>query len=74
VLGTEFEQKEGVFYSDFKNDRLSPNTSGTAYRKMLAGDDMKSRYGKVLLEWNRLTNFVCRIFNVNTRQKAGHKT
>lgn len=70
---SEFSTLEGLPYGSFLKDAMSPNTGGTRYMKQLRGDDMVGRFGKILIEFNRLKTFAVRMVNVVYRTSAGHK-
>lgn len=46
---SDFQYKEGVYYTEILRDRLSPNASGTANEKMYFGDRMRGTIGKFMV-------------------------
>lgn len=73
LIKPEFSVLEGVPYGAFLKDALSPNSGGSNFTKQLRGDDMVGRYGKIMIEFNRLTDFAVRMVNIVFRISAGHK-
>lgn len=52
----DYTDKEGVFYSEFFRDRLSPNTTGTVIDKLLNGDIIKDVVPKIMVEFQEYVN------------------
>lgn len=73
LLAIHFTNKEGVVSAAWRRDRLSPNTPGTVIDKWARGDEVRGRYGKVLVEWPKLTRFVLRFVNIIFRDSPGSK-
>jgi len=74
LVASDIETEEGIFSSSILRDRLSLNTPGTVTDKLFRGDEMRGRYAKVLLEWDKSRNFAARIFNLISRASGGSKT
>jgi hypothetical protein len=51
----DYRNQEGVMYSNWYRDRLSPNVSGTAINKMYYGDIIKSKTPMLMIEFQRYT-------------------
>ena len=73
LVSTDYVNKEGVFYAAVMRDRTSPNVSGSAVDKMLAGDFIKDVAPKIMLEWQKYNGLLAIDFvNVGTSGSKGH--
>lgn len=53
LTSTDFTNQEGVYYAPFFRDRLSPNATGTADEKLYTGDEIKSPYPLLMIEFQQ---------------------
>ena len=73
IVASEFTQKEGVWYAAVPRDRLSPNSSGTAFERSLVGDFVKSVTPLICLEWQKYNGLLEVDFvNVGCLTSKGH--
>jgi len=73
LIKEDYKKREGVFYSNIKRDRLSPNVTGTEIDKMNYGDPIKGVVPYVMVEFSTpdqdlKLNFV----NIGARESSGH--
>lgn len=55
MTSSDYRNQEGVMYSNWYRDRLSPNVSGTAIQKMYSGDIIKSKTPMLMVEFHQYT-------------------
>lgn len=66
--------QEGVLYSAFGKDRLSPNASGTAEQKLFTGDQLTDFSIFVMCEWSSIEGLLwCQFLNVGFESSRGQK-
>lgn len=58
LTASDYANQEGVFYAPFFRDRLSPNVTGTASRKMYYGDVLKDYVFYVMMEFPEYENLI----------------
>lgn len=69
-----WEDQEGVWYSPFLMDRLSPNCIGTADEKLYLGDVIKSPYPLFMCEWQVYSGlFYLEFINFHYNLSRGQK-
>ena len=55
MTASDYRNQEGIQYSNWYRDRLSPNVSGTAIQKMYYGDIVKSKTPLFMIEFQQYT-------------------
>jgi hypothetical protein len=71
---SEWKLNEGVFEAAILRDRLSPNTPGTVYDKLLFGDEMKGQWARILMKFGSdNVRQQIRFVNVTYSTSSGHQ-
>lgn len=69
----EFTNKEGIFYSEFYRDRLTPSIDGTVVEKLLNGDFVKNVAPKIMCEFRTYnTKLIINFVDIAVDFSAGH--
>lgn len=69
-----WKKKEYIYYAPILKDRLSPNVTGDADTKKFKGDDLRSQFMQVHLEWRNFTSeFYVYFIDVGFNVSSGHK-
>lgn len=71
----DFENKEGIQYAVWMRDRLSPNVTGSAVKKMYEGDYMKTATPLVMLEFSVYNSqLIINFVNISYEISEGHNS
>jgi hypothetical protein len=71
LIASDFENKEGVYYSPVYRDRLTPNASSFT-QAQISGDEMRTKALRCMVQWNSNQLIYFRTISFGYNQSTGH--